>query len=80
MQLNIKLFNKGKHINLKLQNTTDNLINVRDIRDIKQKIFEETGISINKQKLFLNNTELDNTEIKNYKISFLDIIICTILD
>lgn len=74
MQLNIKIFNKDKHINLKLQNTTNNLI------DIKEKIFEKTGINIAKQKLFVNDTELDNKTIKNYKISLLDIIICAILD
>lgn len=77
MQLNIKIFNKGNHINLELQNTTNNLI---DVKEIKEKIFEKTGINISKQKLFVNDTELDNKTIKNYKISLLDIIICTILD
>jgi hypothetical protein len=77
MQLNIKIFNKDKHINLKLENSTNNLI---DVKVIKEKIFEKTDINIAKQKLFVNDTELDNKTIKNYKISFLDIIICTILD
>ena len=77
MQLNIKIFNKGKHINLKLQNTTNNLI---DVKEIKEKIFEKTGFNITKQKLFLNDTELDNKKITKHKINFLDIIICTMLD
>ena len=77
MQLNIKIFNKDKYTNLKINNTTDNSI---DLKVIKEKIFEKTGINVNKQKIFLNNTELDDIKIKNYKISFLDILVCTMLD
>lgn len=73
---------KNINLSIKLNNQILNITNVNindNIKFIKNKIFKLNGISVKKQKLFLNNIELqDDTQIKELKIDFIDFILCTI--
>lgn len=72
--------------NLKINIKNNNIINIeidsnKTIQSLKKEINGTNGFSIKKQKLFLNEIELeDNKKIKDYKISNLDILLCLIFN
>lgn len=72
--------------NLKINIKNNNIINIeidsnKTIQSLKKEINDTNGYSIKKQKLFLNEIELeDNKKIKDYKISTLDILLCLIFN
>ena len=72
--------------NLKINIKNNNILNIeidsnKTIQSLKKEINGTNGYSIKKQKLFLNEIELeDNKKIKDYKISTLDILLCLIFN
>jgi len=74
-----------KNINIYIKNHNDYIkmtIDSNDkIKQIKKELLKIKGFMIKKQKIFFNHHELeDEIKIKNYKITEIDILVCTIMD